>query len=83
MKAARENLTGVLSPHGRAERILEDLKQRVARRIPQWSRRGPEDPGWVLLEVFADALAERNRAGRQQLAGQSFSCRQMGRASPC
>lgn len=40
------------------ERVFRELRERVARRLPGWTRRGPEDPAWVLLEVFAEALAE-------------------------
>ena len=43
---------------GAAERILAELHERVRRRFPEWARRGPEDPGWALLEAFAEALAE-------------------------
>lgn len=39
-----------------AERILAELDEQARRRLPQWSRRGPEDPGWVLLEAFAEVL---------------------------
>lgn len=41
-----------------ARRILRDLEETIARRYPSWTARGPEDPGWALLEVFAEALAD-------------------------
>jgi hypothetical protein len=37
--------------------ILSELKSRVTRGLPGWTARGLEDPGWVLLEVVAEALA--------------------------
>lgn len=41
----------------RARTILRDLEKEIVERYPAWSQRGPEDPGWVLLELFAEALA--------------------------
>jgi len=41
-----------------AGRWLADLKARVLQRAPELGARGLEDPCWVLLEVFAEALAE-------------------------
>ncbi len=40
------------------DRILLDLRDRVRRRAPELAVRGPEDPGWVLLEAFAEVLSE-------------------------
>jgi hypothetical protein len=39
------------------DRILLQLKDRVRNRSQQLASRGPEDPAWVLLEVFAEELA--------------------------
>jgi len=38
--------------------MLARLEERVSRRLPAWNRCGPEDPAVVLLEAFAEALAE-------------------------
>lgn len=45
-----------------AERWLGVLKDRVRRRAPGIASRGAEDPAWVLLEVFAEALAELEKS---------------------
>ena len=58
-ESAGQETDGQRSPPsaGYAE-ALADLERRVEKRLPRWSQRGPEDPAWVLLEVFAEALAE-------------------------
>jgi hypothetical protein len=56
--AAGSQARGNGLPRGRAaEGILSELKSRVSRKLPGWTARGLEDPGWVLLEVLAEALA--------------------------
>lgn len=48
-------------------RILEELEARVARLLPAWRYRGAEDPGRVILESFALALA-KERENLEELA---------------
>lgn len=56
--AAHESLRRGGGREETARRILRDLEESIARRQPSWTARGPEDPGWALLEVFAEALAD-------------------------
>ena len=42
---------------GAAARVLEELESLVARHLPDWCQRGPEDPARVILEAFAMSVA--------------------------
>ena len=58
-KTSAEPSTELRSPVRRSpESILGDLRDRLRRKAPELSSRGPEDPAWVFLEVVAESLAE-------------------------
>src|SRR2546425_1329718 len=56
---------------GPSEEILSELQERVRRKLPAWTQRGPEDPGWVLLEAFAEALSEL-RADLEEIEARAY-----------
>ncbi len=51
-------------------RVYESLREKMLRRDPDWSQVAPDDPRHVLLEVFAEELADldgRLRSARESL----------------